>query len=510
MELHLSPIDFAVIALYFVVLIGIGVASLHFAQTRDDYLVAGRRLHFPMFFACMAALAVGGAVTVGGAQRGYQVGAAGVWVGGSLGMGLIVLGMLVSSKLSRLRALSMAEVIERNYGQTARILSAVLTIIYTVSLTVVQIVSIGAILEGIVGWSSTVCMLVGGGVVVFYTFIGGMWSVTMTDLLQFIVKTLGIIILVPIFVFTNPKIGGVSGFFDKVPPSHLNLGSLGFQGTLYWILLYVPGLVIGQDIWQRVFTAKNDKIARAGTLSAGVYAIIYAIGGVLLGMATAIVVPDLKDPSEAFSTGVATFLPVGVAGVLLAAAIAAAMSVASGTILACSTVVYNDIYLRLFRGVVTDIEDADGNARVTTKHDVWINRGIAFVLGLIMMGLAVVISDLFKALDLAYGFLSGCVFVPVIAGFILKKVSPRAGLVSLAVSFLGVAGTMTYGEVTGQPNFAIGGNWPIMVGMALSIVSYTLVTVFDRQRITPNLSPAERAAEAAATAAQRAETGSAR
>lgn len=495
MDLQLSALDFAVIAAYFVILIVIGVASLHFAKTRDDYLVAGRRLGFPMFFSCMAALAVGGAVTVGGAQRGYEVGVSGVWVGGSLGMGLIVLGMLVSSKLSRLRALSMAEVIERNYGQTARILSAVLTIIYTVSLTVVQIVSIGAILQGIVGWSTTTCMLVGGGVVVFYTFIGGMWSVTMTDLLQFIVKTAGLIILVPIFVFAHPDIGGISGFFAQVPESHADLGALGFQGTLYWILLYVPGLVIGQDIWQRVFTARTDTIARTGTLSAGVYAIIYALGGVLLGMGTAIVVPNLADPSEAFSAGVATFLPAGVAGVLLAAAIAAAMSVASGTILACSTVVYNDIYLRLLRGVVSDVEDAEGNLRVTSARDVWINRGIAFTLGVVMMVLAVIISDLFKALDLAYGFLSGCVFVPVIAGFVLKKVSPKAGLVSLAVSFLGVAGTMTYGEITAQPEFAIGGNWPIMVGMALSLTSYTVVTLIDRNKVTPNLSQAERADE---------------
>ncbi|MDO5701374.1 MAG: hypothetical protein Q4P36_07930 [Bowdeniella nasicola] len=492
MDLHLAPLDFVIIALYFVGMVVIGVLSLRFAKTRDDYLLAGRRLGFPIFFSCMAALAVGGAVTVGGAEKGYRDGIAGIWVGGSLGMGLILLGMLVSSKLSRLRALSMAEVIERNYGSSARLLSAVLTIIYTIALTVVQIVAIGSILQGMLGWQPTVAMVVGGGVVVFYTFIGGMWSVTMTDLVQFIVKTLGIVILIPIFVFMHPQIGGLSGFLDQVPETHLDVFAYDFQGTLYWILIYVPGLVIGQDIWQRVFTAKNDTTAKAGTISAGIYSIIYALCGVILGMATAIVVPNLEHTNEAFATGVAEFLPVGVAGLLLAAAIAASMSVASGTILACSTVVYNDLYLRLVKGIVTDLEDEAGDERVTTKRDVWINRGIAFTLGIIMIGLAVWISDIFKALDLSYSFLSGCVFVPVIAGFLLKKISPRAGLVSLAVSFVGVAGAMIYGESTGHPEFAIGGNYPIMVGMALSIVSFAIVSAMDHHKITPNLTPVQR------------------
>ena len=94
---QLSWLDYAVIVLYVAMMIFIGFYSMRKAKSREDYLVAGRRLGFPMFFGCMAAMAVGGAVTVGGTGKGYQDGIAGLWVGGSLGMGLLVLGMLVAA-----------------------------------------------------------------------------------------------------------------------------------------------------------------------------------------------------------------------------------------------------------------------------------------------------------------------------------------------------------------------------------------------------------------------------
>ena len=488
----LHPLDFAVIAAYFLAMIGIGLWSMRRTKSREDYLVAGRRLGFPVFFGCIAALAVGGAVTVGGTGKGYGDGVAGMWVGGSLGMGLIALGMLISSKLNRLRALSVNEVVERNYGPVARVFGAVLTIIYTISLTVVQVVSMGAIAAGLFGISETAAMTLSGLVVVFYTFLGGMWSVTMTDIVQFVVKTLGVVILVPIFVLADSKIGGLSGFLDKVPDSHWDLGAYGWSGTLYWILLYVPGLVIGQDIWQRVFTARNERIARTGTILAGVYSILYALCAVLLGMAVLAAGIEVDNPALAFEAGVSAFLPAGVAGLLLAAALAACMSVASGTILACSTVVYNDLYLRFVRGQKSSESasrtgEVNAEGQVTTSRDVWINRAIALSIGLLTVLLAVVISDIFKALDLAYGFLSGCVFIPVFFSFVLRRISPRAGLVCLVLSALTVAGTMVYGETTGRVDFAIGGNWPITFGIIVGLVSYLTVTAMDRDRIVPNI-----------------------
>ena len=66
----LSPIDYVIIALYFIVIVSVGFVAMRFTKTKEDYLVAGRRLSFPLFFGCMAALALGGGSTVGSAQLG--------------------------------------------------------------------------------------------------------------------------------------------------------------------------------------------------------------------------------------------------------------------------------------------------------------------------------------------------------------------------------------------------------------------------------------------------------
>ena len=107
----LSPIDYVIIALYFIVIVSVGFVAMRFTKTKEDYLVAGRRLSFPLFFGCMAALALGGGSTVGSAQLGYEYGFGGIWLNLSIGLGLILAGFLVTSMLSRLRSLSVNVVV---------------------------------------------------------------------------------------------------------------------------------------------------------------------------------------------------------------------------------------------------------------------------------------------------------------------------------------------------------------------------------------------------------------
>lgn len=457
----LNSIDYGIIIFYFIGMVVIGFISMKFAKTQEEYLVAGRRLGFPMFFGCMAAMAVGGGSTIGSTKLAYKFGISGIWYDGSLGVGLILLGILVSSKLSKMKVLSINEVIGDNYGKAARVYGAVLTFIYTMMLTVVQVISMGVILSGILGWSNGVSMLVGGGIVIFYTFIGGMWSVTMTDIVQFVIKTIGVLLLAPIFALHS--VGGWSNVVAKLPATHFSMTTIGYDGIVMYLLMFIPGLVIGQDIWQRVFTAKNDKVARTGSISAGIYSILFGLATIVLGWCVLVAFPGLKDPQEAFVTGIIHFLPTGIRGFVLAAAMAATMSVASGTILACSTIVYNDAYLGL-------IKKGKGD-----KGSVWINRGIALAIGIIIMIFAFLIQDVLTALDMAYAYLSGCVFVPVLAAFILKKFSPKAGLASLAASSIVTTATFFFSGISS--------NYPIIYGIITGLIVYVGVNAVDKRKV---------------------------
>lgn len=456
----LSTIDYVFISLYFVIIIGVGFFSVKFAKSKEDFLVAGRRLSFPMFFACMAALALGGGSTVGSAKLGYQFGFGGIWLNVSIGLGLILTGLLVSSKLSGLRALSINEIVETNYGSAARVFSSLLTFIYTITLSIVQVIAIGTIINGIIGVNSLLSMIIGGGIVIVYTFVGGMWSVTLTDIIQFVIKTIGILILAPIF--SIHAVGGLDKFIAGLPPAHLSVGSMGLDGSFLYIILYVPGLVIGQDIWQRIFTAKNNKIASTGTILAGVYSILYAFATVIIGMSVFILMPALDDPQTAFVSGVIAFLPAGIKGIVLAAAIAATMSVSSGTILASSTILYNDFYQRYI------------NQNPDETKAVWITRGFAAFIGIIVMVCALWIRDVLAGIEICYGYLSGCVFVPLLASFVLKRFSPKAGLFSLVASAIVVTVLfITKGTASIEP---------ILYGMLTSLIVYVGINLISKEK----------------------------
>ena len=109
---------------------------------------------------------------------------------------------------------------------------------------------------------------------------------------------------------------------------------MGLQGIITQFVIYGFGMLIGQDIWQRVFTARSPGVARwGGVISAG-YVALYGVAGALIGTAAAAVLPTLEMPDEAFATMAQQHVPVGLGGVVLAAGVAAMMSTASGATIA--------------------------------------------------------------------------------------------------------------------------------------------------------------------------------
>lgn len=248
-------LDALIIVAYFCGMLACGLLGMRLAKSKEHFAVAGRNLNFWLYFPCLSTVLIGGGATFGAAKLAYECGISGGWIAIMYGLGLMTMGALLSSRLANLRVLSISEMLERRYSTSARYLSAVISTLYTAMLTVVQIIAIGTVLNTFLGWDMRMSMLVGGCIAIAYTLLGGMCSIVFTDMVQFFLMVIGV------FVFLVPtgvsKIGGWDALVAAVPADFWNPVGLGWDRLLMYFLLMYLGIMIGQDIWQRIFTARD-------------------------------------------------------------------------------------------------------------------------------------------------------------------------------------------------------------------------------------------------------------
>ncbi len=449
-------LDYLVIGLYLAGMLGIGWRGARLARTRSDYLVAGRRLGTFLYSGTMSAVVLGGASTIGGVGLGYSYGISGAWLVSSIGLGILLLHALFVRRIVRLKVFTVAEMLKLRYGGAVDVLSGVVMWGYTLMLSVTSILSFATVFTVLFDVPAIGGIAIGGGIVVCYSVLGGMWSITLTDIVQFLITTVGMFfLLLPISLFSA---GGFDGIAERVGPEFFDITNIGGATIVAYVFTYVFGLLIGQDIWQRVFTARTPRIATRGGLASGVYCVLYAVAGALIGTAARAVYPNLADPDVAFATIVEGMLPVGVRGLVLVAALAALMSTASGALIACSTVSTNDVWARL-----------RGRQRPAGEGEVGSNRLATLLLGLLAIGIAMAVNDVVAALTVGYNILVGGLLVPILGALVWKRATRAGAGASVIAGSVGALGTMvTKGLLVEEA---------IYYGLAASLLSYVLVSL---------------------------------
>jgi SSS family solute:Na+ symporter len=438
-----GALDYVVIAAYFAVMLGAAYVGYRRAGTEEDYLVAGRRLGHPMFIGTLSAVVLGGASTVGTVSLGYEHGISGAALVVMIGLGLIGLGLLLARRLAHAGVYTVPELMAKRYGVPSRIVSAAIMAAYAIMIAVTSTIASGTVFSELLDVSSTVAIVLSGGVVVLYCVTGGMWSLTLTDIVQFVIMTVGIFLLLLPFALSDA--GGLGG----LPDGYLDPVGIGWNTIFTYFLLFFFGLMIGQDIWQRVFTGRDENVMRTGTIVAGLYCMVYGIAGALIGAAAAVVVPDLENPDGAFAAVTDAVLPTGLIGLVLAAALAAIMSTASATLLAASTILVNDL--------------------LRPPNRLWATRVATLVLGAAVVLASTLINDVVGALTVAYDLLTGALFVPIVLGLLWSRGTGRAAFASRAVSSVVVVVLLfTSGLYS---------NDPIIYGLISSLVVYVGVSL---------------------------------
>ncbi|MFJ4198261.1 sodium:solute symporter [Streptomyces sviceus] len=449
-------VDYTVIVVYLVGMLAMGWWGMRRARSKSEFLVAGRRLGPAMYSGTMAAIVLGGASTIGGVGLGYRYGLSGAWMVFTIGLGLLALSVFFSARIARLKVYTVSEMLDLRYGGRAGVISGVVMWAYTLMLAVTSTIAYATIFDVLFDMNRTLAIVLGGSIVVAYSTLGGMWSITLTDMVQFVVKTIGVLLLLlPIAVV---KAGGFGEMRAELPTTYFDPLGIGGETIFTYVLIYTFGMLIGQDIWQRVFTARSDRTARWGGTVAGTYCLAYALAGAVIGTAAKVLYPNLANADDAFATIVKDELPIGVRGLVLAAALAAVMSTSSGALIACATVANNDIWSRL-----------RGRAPAGDHDEVRGNRAFILVMGLGVIGTAIALNNVVEALTVAYNLLVGGLLVPILGGLLWKRGTAQGALASVIVGGLAVIGLMA--------GYGILANEPVYYGLSASLVVYVAVSL---------------------------------
>jgi solute:Na+ symporter, SSS family len=450
-------VDVAIVAAYLVAMIAFGFWGKRRATTESDFLVAGRRLGPLLYAGTMSALVLGGASTIGGVGLGYEYGLSGMWLVVAIGTGVLLLSLLFAGRVQRLGVYTVSQMLRLRYGPGASVLSGVVMFGYTLMLTVTSTIAYATIFAALLDLPRVPSILVGGLVVVLYSALGGMWSITLTDFVQFLIQTVGIfLILLPIVLVQ-------AGGFSALPPEALSPTTIGGSTIVTYFVIYTFGLLIGQDIWQRVFTARSPGVARWAGAAAGVYCLLYGVAGALVGMGASVLVPGLAERDDAFTAVVGATMPPVLSGLVLAAALAAVMSTASGALIATATVFGKDIVQRLRSGA----PDASDDEHVRG------NRLLIAAFGVVVIVIACILQDVVAALTIAYDILVGGLLVPILGGLLWRRATIVGAVAAMAIGTVATLATMA---VVGD----IYANEPIYVGLASGLVAFVAGSLASR------------------------------
>lgn len=448
----------AIIIVYMLIMLAIGVYSKTKIKDSTDYHLAGRRLGPIMVAGTLAATEIGGGSSVGVASKAYgDWGLSAGWYVVSAGIGIILVSF-VAPYMRRAMATTVPEIIGRKYGTGSYVITSFLSIVSLVALTAVQITATATIINVLTGFSMTGSILVSGATVMLYTWLGGMWSVTLTDFVQFFLIVFGFAIAVP---FALSAAGGYDTVMANLPPEQLGFTKVGWSTILGLIILYFMTFSTGQEAVQRYYSAKNEKTAVVGSLLCGVLMSLYAFIPAILGLIALAAFPDIQA-NNALATVSVELLPPVVAGLLLSGVISATLSSASGDMLGAATVYVKDIHQQFV------------NKQITDQQELKISKQIVLLSGVLAIMISLFSQQIIPLLVFAFTVRSTGPFAAYIIGLLYERVSKNAGIWSI------VLGTLTgFGWQLANEPFGI---MAVIAGSVVSLLSFLLVTWIDRMR----------------------------
>ena len=462
-------IDYVVMVLYFAFVVGIGVALKRSVRTSNDFFLSGRAM--PAWVSGLAFLSanLGAQEVIGMGASGAKYGIATshfYWIGAIPAMIFIALFMMPFYYGSRAR--SVPEYLKLRFDEKTRAVNAISFATMTVFSSGISLYAMGKLLHLLLGWSFDVSILVAAGIVLAYTFLGGLASAIYNEVLQFFLIVLG---FAPLVWLGLRDVGGWAGLVARLAPvstangfapdaytrswAYMGQASHNPVGVEWFGLVMGLGFVLSFGYWctdflvvQRAMAANSMSAARRTPLIAAIPKMLFPFLVILPGMLAlghGLVPPKLGlgglplhdlhghlvlDYDLATPMLLVHFFPAGLLGLGLTALLASFMSGMAGNVTAFNTVWTYDIYQSYVRPGAPD-EHYLAMGRFATVFGVALSVLAAYV--------AASFNNIMDFLQLVFAFVNAPLFATFALGMFWKRATGHGAFVGLVAGTLAAA-----------------------------------------------------------------------
>jgi solute:Na+ symporter, SSS family len=387
------------LTLYFTAMLTIGVLSSRRAgRSPEAFYVADRSFGTLRSFAGLASTTTGGSTTIALAAYVMVKGLAGLWLDLAGALGLLALGLGLARRVRQTRAITLPEIAGRFYGDTARVVAAVLVVCAEVVWFALLVEATQKVLLAAFGIPATGALLISAGVFIAYTMLGGQYAVVGTDLAQYVIMVCGILLVGVPFALAGS--GGLAGLpraalrfptTPAVPPREV---------FALLVLIGLPHLV-GSDVYAKILSCRDEGTARRATLLAALSKAVFGAGVAIIALAARTALAPENDAARTLPAALLHFAPSGLSAFVLVALVATMQSSSDSVLLSATAATLHDIVPR-WRGRPVPLRAA---------------RLVTLAYGLAGLAVALSLGDLIEVLKLGYSIFAAALILPILCGF---------------------------------------------------------------------------------------------
>jgi SSS family solute:Na+ symporter len=460
----------AIVLIYLAVTIGISLYLSKYVRSTSDFLIAGRKLGLLLTTSTLAAIQLGAGVIIGGAELGAQSGVwPGMWYGIGCGGGLILAGILVAAKLRRRKGFVPLDYFSDRYGERKwiRFWGWLSNIPSLLGIFVAQIMAAGTIFS-LFGLSYKEGVIISGIVIMIYSITGGMMSVAVVNFVQLGIIVVGIplVMIVALLKSGDAWFATASGVLSTpfIPDGMLTQ-------AVFIIVPFFLAISVSYDAYMRYQSARSEKIAKWGCILGGIIVILISFCVGMVGAVGKDLFPSLGN-AEVLPKMIQTSLPPILAGLVVSALLAAAMSTGTCLLISLAGCFTRDLYNKVL----------NPNAKLDDlKHSKTLSRLV--ILGALVLGIVVALfakGILYTIIIFNYPYM-GSMLIPLLGGVLWERATMKGAIAAIFVG--GSVGVISFfvgvpGPLQGLFNIDLG----LLLAYSVSAVVFVAVSLMTSSK----------------------------